>query len=88
MIRDSVRRRDELIKGALHDSDGGVCAVGGFFADNPGLALHAANIIDQVAMYNDSIKTSSPRVRRAKVLQWLNWKLQVLAGRKPRKALQ
>lgn len=82
MIRDAVRRRDELIAGRLSDGHGGACAVGSFWDDNPTIALDE-KVIDEVARYNDSVKTSSPRVRRAKVLQWLNWKLQVLAARKP-----
>jgi len=78
MIRDAVRRRDTLIKGALK-RDGNVCAIGAFFGDNPTLALKAS-LIDEVAAYNDSIKTASPKVRRNRVLQWLNWKLKVLAS--------
>jgi hypothetical protein len=87
MIREAVRGHDELIYGKLDDTVGGHCAIGWFFEENPGVAL-AEGVIDEVARINDSVKTSSPRVRRAKVLQWLNWKLCVLAGRaKPRPRL-
>lgn len=81
MIRESVRNHSELIAGQLHDEYGGHCAIGWFFTEHKGLSLDG-DVIDEVAMINDSIKTSSPRVRRAKVLQWLNWKLCVLAGKK------
>ena len=80
MVRDAVRRRDELIAGRLDGMNDTHCAIGSYFADNPKTAL-PTELIDEVALYNDSVKTSSPRIRRAKVLQWLNWKLAVLAGR-------
>jgi len=81
MIRDSVARRHTLIWGRLEDREGHVCAIGAFFADNGGKALNSA-LVDEVAAYNDSVPPSVPdRERRNKVLEWLNWKLDVLAGR-------
>ncbi len=80
MIRDSVRRRDRLIHGRLHDGKGAHCAIGSFFTDNPKLALNT-DLIDEVAAYNDSIPAhASPKERRRKVLAWLNFKLRALAG--------
>lgn len=78
MIRDAVRGHDGLIAGKLH-ANGQSCAVGAFWDDNPGLAL-SWKVIDEVALYNDSVKTGSPAQRRRKVLAWLNWKLRVLTG--------
>jgi hypothetical protein len=82
MIRDSVRRRERLIFGKLNDGYGEHCAIGCFFADNPKLALQS-KIIDEVATYNDSIpKHVSAITRKRKVLEWLNFKLRVLASRR------
>jgi hypothetical protein len=78
MIRDSVARRKELIYGRLRDGKGGVCAIGGFWDDNPKIALHSS-LIDEVAAYNDSIPpTCTPKSRQRRVLRWLRWKLRVL----------
>lgn len=80
MIRDSVRKRGALIHGRLHDGKGNHCAIGAFFTDNPDAALHSS-LIDEVAAYNDSIPaTASAKTRKRKVLQFLNFKLRVLAG--------
>lgn len=80
MIRDSVRRRDGLAYGALHDNDGDACAIGGFFDDNPNLCLKET-LIDEVAAYNDSIpKHLSKKTRKRKVLEWLNAKIRSLTG--------
>lgn len=82
MIRDSVRRREYLIYGKLDDGHGEHCAVGAFWADNP-RAILRASLIDEVAAYNDSVpKGSSDKVRKRKVLAWLNFKLRVLSGQK------
>lgn len=81
MIRDAVRGREGLIYGKLHDN-GESCAIGAFFDANPKLALQT-KIIDEVATYNDSIPdTVSWKTRKRKVLEWLNWKIAVLAGDK------
>ena len=80
MIRDAVREQPGLIKGKLH-SEGMHCAIGSFFAKNPKLAL-PSELVDEVAMFNDSVQTSSPRVRKNKVLAFLNFKLDVLRGKK------
>jgi hypothetical protein len=77
MIRESVRRRDTLIYGRLHDN-GNDCAIGAFFRDNPKLALKSA-VIDEVASVNDSLgPKASPRARRAAVLRFLNFKIKRL----------
>lgn len=82
MIRDAVRRRDRLIYGKLNRPDGQHCAIGSFFADNPKLALQTS-VIDEVAAYNDSIPpTASEKTRKRKVLEWLNFKLSALGGKK------
>jgi hypothetical protein len=79
MIRDSVARRAELIHGRLHDN-GGSCAIGAFFRDNPRAVL-SSRLIDEVATYNDSIPpAASKKTRQRKVLAWLRWRLKTLAG--------
>jgi hypothetical protein len=76
LIRDAVERRGALIHGKLRD-DGGVCAVGAFFADNDHLAL-PTTICDQVAAYNDSMPDATAQQRRDRVLAWLNARLDYL----------
>jgi len=80
MIRDSVRRRQALAYGKLHDGDLS-CAIGCFFDDNKNLALKTT-IVDEVAAYNDSIPAHvSPKTRKRRVLEWLNAKLRVMQGK-------
>lgn len=78
LIRDSVARRRSLIYGKLHDGNGGHCAIGSFWADNPRAVLHAS-LIEEVAAVNDSVPTSAtPQERWKKVNSWLRWKLRLL----------
>jgi hypothetical protein len=57
------------------------CAIGAFWKDNPGQALHTA-LIDEVAAVNDSVPPSAtPQQRWKAVRSWLRWKLNVLAGK-------
>ena len=81
MIRDAVERRRGLIHGQLRNVNG-VCAIGAFFDDNKHLALHTA-IIEEVAGYNDSMRSLTPYQRGLKMLRWLTAKLSVL-GWKPK----
>ena len=82
MIRDSVRRCSGLIRGELEDDRGRVCAIGAFFRDNEGAALHT-DLLDEVATYNDSIpKSATMRFRRNKVLRWLSWRIKCMCGKK------
>jgi hypothetical protein len=86
MIRDAVERQDGLIHGALH-GDGMHCAIGAFFTDSPHLALND-KIIDEVAAYNDSIPFGvDSRIRRNKVLEWLNFRLALLIPRQRLRAV-
>lgn len=79
LIRDAVARRRGLIHGRLSDGKGRHCAIGCFWADNPGITLHSA-LIDEVAAVNDSVPpTATPKERWKKVQSWLRWKLRVLA---------
>ena len=79
LIRDAVARRRSLIHGRLDGSRGRHCAIGAFWADNPGMTLHSS-LIDEVAAVNDSIPPSAlPRIRWKKVNEWLRWKVKVLA---------
>ena len=79
LIRDSVARRRSLIYGRLHDGAGNHCAIGSFWADNPGTVLHST-LIDEVAAVNDSIpKTATPHERWKKVNSWLRFKIAALA---------
>lgn len=80
MIRDAVQSHTGLIAGKLH-YQGESCAIGAFWDNNPKLSLRT-KLIDEVAMYNDSIKDVSPAQRRRKVLAWLNWRIKTLAGMK------
>ena len=81
LIRDSVARRRSLIHGKLHDGKGKHCAIGAFWADNPGVTLHTS-LIDEVAAVNDSVPpTATPKERWKKVNEWLRWKIRVLAAR-------
>lgn len=82
LIRDSVAKRRSLIYGRLHDSNGGHCAIGTFWEDNPTAALHSS-LIDEVAAVNDSVsKTATPHERWKKVNSWLRFKIASLAGAK------
>lgn len=80
LIRDAVSRRRSLLHGRLHGSKGRHCALGAFWADNPGMALHTS-LVDEVAAVNDSLPpTALPSVRWKKVNEWLRWKIKVLAA--------
>jgi len=76
MILNAVETRDRLIAGRLHEN-GEHCAIGSFFEVNPHTALPTA-IIDEVAMVNDSMPTTSARQRKIRVARWLRWKLKQL----------
>ena len=81
LIRDAVARRRSLIYGQLDDNRGRHCALGAFWADNPGTTLHT-ELVDEVAAVNDSVPpTALPRERWKKVNEWLRWKIKVLAAR-------
>lgn len=82
LIRDSVARRRSLIYGRLHDGNGGHCAIGTFWEDNPHTTLNRS-LIDEVAAVNDSIpQTATPHERWKKVNSWLRFKIAALAGKK------
>ena len=78
LIKDSVARRRELIYGKLDDEFGNHCAIGWFWADNPGTTL-ASDLIDEVAAVNDSVPPSaSAKERWKKVNSWLRFKIASL----------
>lgn len=78
LIRDSVARRRGLIWGRLH-AKGEHCAIGAFWADNPGVTLHSS-LIDEVAAVNDSVpKSATPQQRWKKVQGWLRFKIKSLS---------
>ena len=82
LIRESVARRRKLIYGRLHDGYGNYCAIGSFWADNPGTTLHSL-LIDEVAAVNDSIPpTATPKERWKKVNSWLRFKIASLTNSK------
>jgi hypothetical protein len=82
LIRDSVAKRRELIFGRLDDGLGNHCAIGAFWADNPGVTLHSA-LIDEVAAVNDSApKTATAKERWKKVNSWLRFKIASLTKSK------
>lgn len=78
MILQAVSRRRSLIRGKLDDDNGKHCALGCFWADSPTAALNTA-LVDEVAIYNDSIpKSVSGKERWKRVRTWLRWKIKVL----------
>ena len=80
LIRDAVARRRSLIHGRLHGPNNSHCAIGAFWADNPGMTLHTS-LIDEVAAVNDSVPTSATTTERwKKVNEWLRWKIKVMAA--------
>lgn len=80
LIRDAVARRNFLIHGRLDGPNGSHCAIGAFWADNPGMALNSS-LIDEVAAVNDSVPpTATTKARWKKVNEWLRWKIKVMAG--------
>lgn len=82
LIRDSVARRRSLIFGKLHDGNGAHCAIGAFWADNPGRTLHSS-LIDEVAAVNDSVpQTATPQERWKKVNEWLRFKISAMTGKR------
>lgn len=81
LVRDSIGRRKELIRGRLHDGRGGHCAMGAFWTDNPNTVVHS-ELLDEIATVNDSVpSTASPKERWKKVNSWIRWKLRVVAAR-------
>jgi hypothetical protein len=79
LIRDAVARRGSLIYGRLNDGKGEHCAIGAFWADNPGQVLNS-KLIDEVAAVNDSVPPSAtPQQRWKKVNEWLRFKIARLA---------
>lgn len=82
LIKESVERRHMLIHGRLKDGRGNYCAIGSFWADNPGTTLHTA-LIDEVATVNDSVPASATAKERWTVVRrWLRWKIKVMANSK------
>lgn len=79
LIRDAVAHRRSLIYGRLRDGKGGTCAMGAFWADNPGVTV-PSDLVDEVAAVNDSVpKNALPSVRWRKVNEWLRFKIASLA---------
>jgi hypothetical protein len=80
LICDSVAKRKGLIYGKLSDGHGEHCAIGAFWEDHPGVALHTA-LIDEVAAVNDSVgPKASPQARWRKVNSWLRFKIKSLVA--------
>lgn len=80
LITSSVAKRNALIHGRLDGPDGQHCALGCFFADNPGAVVDMA-LIDEVASVNDSIpRTATAQERWKQVIKWLRWRKRVLAN--------
>lgn len=77
MILNAVQTQRGLIHGVLDDAHGEHCAIGSFFEVNPKLALRS-DLIDEVALVNDSMPKATPRQRKIMVARWLRWKLKAL----------
>lgn len=83
LIRDAVARRRLLIRGKLDDDKGRHCAMGAFWADNPGSVVRSS-LLEEVATVNDSLPASATNKQRwKKVMQWLQWKMKTLAEPAP-----
>jgi hypothetical protein len=81
LIRDAVARRKGLIHGRLDGPRGQHCAIGSFWADNPGRTLKSS-LIDEVAAVNDSVPPSAtPQERWKKVNEWLRFKIKALTAK-------
>jgi hypothetical protein len=79
LIKDAVERRRGLIYEKLDDGHGNHCAIGSFWADNPGRVLHRS-LVDEVAAVNDSVPAkATPQERWKKVRSWLRWKIKVMS---------
>lgn len=71
LILSAVAKREGLIHGHLTGSRGQHCAMGAFWADNPGKGVRTS-LVDEVAAVNDSLpKNASRRERRKLILGWL-----------------
>jgi hypothetical protein len=75
-ILNSVECQDGLIHGRLHFR-GAHCAIGSFFEAEPHTSL-PTELVDEVAMINDSCPTFSTKKRKQTVMRWLRWKLRQL----------
>jgi len=76
MILNAVESRRGLIAGRL-EAQGEYCSIGAYFHVNPRTAL-PTDIIDEVAMVNDSLVNVTPFQRRQRMRCWLRWKLAQL----------
>lgn len=76
MILNAVESRRGLIAGRL-ESFGEYCAIGAYFHVNKGSAL-PNEIVDEVAMVNDSLVNVTKFQRRQTMRRWLQWKLACL----------
>jgi hypothetical protein len=84
MILNAIESRPGLIAGRLQ-ANGEFCSIGAYFHVNKRAAL-PTNIIDEVAMMNDSMVTVTPRQRKLRMKRWLRWKLACLGMPGYRKA--
>lgn len=75
MIYAAVKQRDGLAHGRLHDGNGAHCAIGSFWETNKKIPLNT-EMIDEVAMVNDSVPHLTKRQRKLHVLRWLKWRLK------------
>lgn len=75
-IYSAVKKRRSLSFGKL-DAKDGHCAMGCYWADNPGTVVRTA-IVEQIAAVNDSVPPTATRSeRRRHVLRWLEFKLGI-----------
>jgi hypothetical protein len=74
MILNAVKTQDGLVHGKLHGVHGDHCAIGSYFEVNKNTAL-PTDIINEVAMVNDSMPNMTRRQRKLHVMRWLKWRL-------------
>ena len=76
MILNAVRTKNGLVHGQLRQR-GESCAIGSYFDINKTTCL-PSDLIDEVAAVNDSMPTLTMRVRKQRMVQWLQWKLAAI----------
>ena len=68
---------DGLVHGVFKNSEG-VCAIGALCGMYGQVNIHKDSIANTMQEYNDSMPRAWPRVRRARVLAWIEKKLTEL----------
>jgi hypothetical protein len=73
----AVKKRRGLIHGSMTEH-GRVCALGAFAAKHDNTCVHKA-ISEALQEFNDSMPEATPKVRREKVIRWIEKRLAALS---------